>query len=243
MKNIRFKLKNTVIILLVITTLLAGCGNTAASNLDNKAEELQKQTPEETELTLSKALPEYKIWYCFDESTVAKDDTPLSVFYFDGENTEKYYLSSRAGSLLTIAELLEMSEEEQLQYVRSVVADLPNENMLKYKTVPYHVNIVTDGSGNRTDYEEVTVSLDKYNIHGEKYSYTKQSGKIRALPHYTAEIYDHKLAGYAEEELLLLTSIGDEPVSFILDSPKDESEIVSVDGDVPRESEEADGEG
>ncbi len=237
--NKRLKLKNAVIILGGTLILLAGCGNSAASDSENSAGAPNEPVSENKELKLSEALPEYKIWYVFgtEDGPVSKDDTPAYAYYFDGENTENYSLYAYPNeSELTIAELLDMSEEEQLGYFREVDESIVDDRGTKNVTVPYHINIVTDGSGNFTDYEEFTISFNGFSMEGEIFLHIDQRGDIRMLPTgYTAQIYGHTLAGYAiNDHYALLTEVGDDLVSFVLDSPEDESELISVDGDLQR---------
>ncbi len=239
--NKRFKLKNAVIILGGTVILLGGCSKSTASDSENSSGLSKGPVSSNKELKLSEALPEYKIWYAFrtDNGTVSKEDTPSYAYYFDGENTENYSLYAYPHeSELMISELLAMSEEEQLAYFREVDESMPNDISFGSKnvTVPYHINIVTDDSGNFTDYEEFTISYNSYNTNGEMFFNTDQWGDIRMLPTgYTVQIYDYTLAGYViNDSTALLTDIGDDLVSFILDSPEDESELISVDADLER---------
>lgn len=241
MRHKRIKWRDTVIIFGGTIILLAGCSSGTGSNSGNSAETPKEQVPENKALVLSEALPEYKIWYVIrtDNEPVSKTDTPSYAYYFDGENTENYSLYAYPHeSQLKISELLDMSEEEQLEYFRKVDESMPNETYGGHNnvTVPYHINIVTDDSGNFTDYEEFTISYNSYNISGEIFFNTDQRGDIRTLPTgYTAQIYDHTLAGYTVSDgYLFLTDIGDDLVNFGLDSPEDESELISVDGDLER---------
>ncbi len=160
MQKKRFKLRNTAIIFLGMAALLAGCSDSATPNSENSTEVAEEKITANNELPLSEALPKYKIWYTFfrtNNNPVTKDDSPDVIYYFDGENTECYSLFYSDEPVLTISELLDMSEEEQLEYIRGVDASLPLIDSRKNVTVPYHLNIVTDGSGNYTDYEEFTV--------------------------------------------------------------------------------------
>lgn len=166
------------VVLLGIIGLLVGCVERPAKDKESKVD---SSVYEEEELPLSKALPEYEIWYGFSSSELTKDTIPETLSYFDGKNVESYdikhftseFVSVDDGLIekLSISKLLDMDKEEQLKYARQFTngtiktatftewwigssIDKEQEVGIAEKAItPYKLNIITDGSGNNTSAE------------------------------------------------------------------------------------------
>lgn len=255
----KVKLTKVIVVLFSMIVFLVGCGASPSSSEDKKNAE---NTYTEKDIPLSKALPEYKIWYGFSSTEINKDSIPKMFFYFDGKNVETYYLNGILGSglisienfdpieNLSISKLLDMSEEEQLEYARERTSGLLKKaeftgwaenfgvekeqelNTPEKSVMPYQLNIITDGSGNNSSSEEFYYIANRIeeNLGNIEWKLSDKE-KYSVIPNYGIKIpiYDHSLSGYATTKGLLLTEVGKDAVKFSLDTPKDESEIITID--------------
>lgn len=255
----KVKLTKVIAVLFSMIVFLVGCGTNSSSSDDKKSVE---NTYTEKDIPLSEALPEYKIWYSFSSSEIHKDSIPRMFFYFDGKSVETYYLQDvlQSGLVsienfdpienLSISELLDMSEEEQLEYARERTSgslkkaeftgwaenfgvEIEQElNTPEKSVIPYQLNIITDGSGNNSSSEEfyyIANRIDEYlgNIEWK----LSDKEKYSVIPNYGIKIpiYDYSLSGYATTKGLLLTEVGKDAVKFSLDTPQDKSKFITID--------------
>lgn len=259
-------LRKYLLPIITITTigLLAGCAETPPNSVKKtKTESTSRVEHELGILPLSKALPQYEIWYRFPSNELTKDSIPKQLIYFDGKNVESYFLKDFTDEFvsiedyeeLSISQLLDMEKNEQLEYARkftngmietaiysewwsgSGVDKEQKIDAISEKAITdYQLNIITDGSGNNSSAEEFyTVSNflveDGGNIKWElskKVGHTLVPASINRIP-----IYNHFLSGYImysnNKENLFLTNIGNDNVSFTLDTPQDKSANITID--------------
>lgn len=184
--------------------------------------------------------------YYFDGKNIEKYDFPpyINISHWKIENDI---------IPLCIADILELNKEEQLKYARSRV-ETDSTRMLelgtepeeiskkieigkadKIATTPYNINIITDGTGNNT--EKMKLNVEKnwldFNLDQEKYFWNIAKDILTVEPSYGINftIYDHNLAGFnlSEGASFLLTDVKNKSVSFYLDAPDKETDIITID--------------
>lgn len=221
---------------------LSACGKSPDTNDRKKAE--TSETVEQKldgNISLSKALPKYKIWYKFYGQGIEKRSVPSAIYVFDGKHTTCYPLRPE-GSFpeefpvkpLTISELLKMTDDEQIKYAESCFANyeqksvysvisevrniesISNSPQKSNRTCDFILHITTDGSGNGTQLESFVAtgnSLER--DRSFKRSEWKKYSEVLTIQPTTVNIqfpiYDHLLKGYS-----LVDSSGNEEEGLLL---------------------------
>lgn len=122
------KLLNSSITIFCTLFLLSGCGKEKTTNSEANITKESQTSQKTTELSLSKALPKYKIWYLFETNELTKDTKPSTIFYFNGEDVKEYKLTKpvlpdiikihNPIEQLTISQIIDMDNQKQLKYAK-----------------------------------------------------------------------------------------------------------------------------
>lgn len=262
------KLLNSSITIFCTLFLLSGCGKEKTTNSEANITKESQPSQKTTELSLSKALPKYKIWYLFETTEVTKDTKPSTIFYFNGEDVKEYKLTKPVLSdiikihnsieQLTISQIIDMDNQKQLEYAKQqtdnsikITHTIPNQGDIndlidvekevsppkEEAFAPYHLNIITDGSGNNTKDIELDTNTNILNLSSDYTDIYWQpvKGKLTFISSYNEniQILNHNLNGFSlSKNQLLLTDTQDDVISFYLDDPKVNSTNITVDSNV-----------
>lgn len=262
------KLLNSSIIIFCTLFLLSGCGKEKTTNSETNITKESQTFKKTTELSLSKALPKYQIWYRFETNEVTMNTKPSTILYFNGKNVEEYKLTKpvlpdiikihNPIEQLSISQIIDMDNQKQLKYAKQqtdnsikITHTIPNQGDIndlidvekelsppkEEAFAPYHLNIITDGSGNNTKEIELGTNTNVLNLSSDYTDiYWQQvKGKLTFISNYNQniQILNHNLNGFSlSKNQLLLTDTQNDTISFYLDDPKVNSKTITVDSNV-----------
>lgn len=218
---------------------LAGCAsgngsedNGSGSNSETDDNAGQGESGPVT-LTFTEAIAsqERSIWFIAENVT---KDEKFAIFVFEND------LASFYNPVMTFGEISGMSDDELLEVVAQSakakepdVWHTPNGDVYEHcyaENVPYSITITTDGSGNHTESEGISLDLSEFDTGGFQESHhlqfpiaiaTLRSPKFSYITSSPYEVYEDRYAGYySSEHIPFVQRISDENVTYRIDDPK-----------------------
>ena len=232
----------------ILTLSACGSNNSSTSSKNEPAPRPTAKTP-----TLAQALKDHKFWYYFHDKKVTKDSTPSSVIVSKGNGKVAEYpwnLTKAGEENLAFSDYLKLDDKEKLSMLTLPSKVVLNDYIDAYQVLNkvdnsdlfenFKVSITTDDTGNYTKYESLTIpTLTTEKVTGGV-KIEKDDSDLNIINSYaSATIYDHSFEGYTlvwyfsdhpQIDGSLLTETGNENIQFQLDSPKDASKHITVDG-------------